>query len=190
MPAVIGHCWSRMMTIAVMQNERNKMLKTVDEYKEYEVSNDGLVRRKDTKHILKPWIATGGYLYVAFSENCKGHTKRLHRIVAKAFCDNYDGKPHVNHIDGNKTNNVASNLEWCDRSENQVHAFSNGLQTHIGKYPVKSVVCVNDGKVFGTIRQASEHYGICRSAIYACCTRWSKRSKSGLIFRFAERRTE
>ena len=178
------------MTFAVMRNERNKMWKTVDEYKEYEVSDDGLVRRKDTKHILKPWIATGGYLYVAFSENCKGHTKRLHRIVAKAFCDNPDGKPHVNHIDGNKTNNVSSNLEWCDRSENQVHAFSNGLQTHIGKYPVKSVVCVNDGKVFGTIRQASEHYGICRSAIYACCTRGSKRSKSGLIFRFAERRTD
>lgn len=178
------------MTSAVLRNERNKMWKTVDEYKEYEVSDDGLVRRKDTKHILKPWIATGGYLYVAFSENCKGHTKRLHRIVAKAFCDNPDGKPHVNHIDGNKTNNVASNLEWCDRSENQVHAFSNGLQTHIGKYPVKSVVCVNDGKVFGTIRQASEHYGICRSAIYACCTRGSKRSKSGLIFRFAERRTD
>ena len=166
------------------------MWKTVEEFKEYEVSDMGQIRRKSTGRILKPWVATGGYLYIAFCENCKNHTKRLHRIVAKAFCENPNNKPQVNHIDGNKTNNAASNLEWCDMSENQIHAFENGLQTRIGKHDVKSVVCLNDGITFQTIRQASQYYGINRSAIYACCVRESKRSRYGKIFRFAERRTD
>lgn len=163
------------------------MWRTVDGFEEYEVSDSGAIRNKSTRHLLKPWSATGGYLYVAFYRNGKGHTKRLHRIVAKAFCENPKGKPQINHIDGNKTNNRADNLEWCYHSENMIHAYENGLQTTIGGNPVHSVVCVNDGKLFNTIHSASNYYGINREAIYACCVRESKRSKSGLIFRFADR---
>ena len=51
----------------------------------------------------------------------------MHRLVAEAFCDNPHSKPHVNHIDGNKVNNTASNLEWVTQSENMVHAVVTGL---------------------------------------------------------------
>jgi len=51
----------------------------------------------------------------------------IHRLVAIAFMPNYGNKDEVNHIDGNKRNNSVCNLEWCTRSENQRHAFDNGL---------------------------------------------------------------
>lgn len=73
------------------------------------------------------------YLYAQLWKNNKVHHLAIHRAVASAFIDNPENKPMVNHIDGNKLNNSASNLEWCTESENKQHAFKLGLmvgQTH------------------------------------------------------------
>lgn len=70
------------------------------------------------------------YQIINFMRNDgKKKTYRLHRLVLMAFkpIDNPEEK-EVNHIDGNKKNNCLSNLEWCTSSENQTHAFKNGLQ--------------------------------------------------------------
>lgn len=60
--------------------------------------------------------------------HCKKTVFRLHRLVAEHFIgDPLPKETDVNHKDGNKQNNSASNLEWCTRSENMKHAIRTGL---------------------------------------------------------------
>lgn len=103
-----------------------------------EVSNLGRVRSVTHKagngktyqgKILKPIITKSGYVNVCLTtgENETRITKRVHRLVAEAFCENPEDKDEINHKDGNKENNRAENLEWVTRSENEQHAYDNNL---------------------------------------------------------------
>lgn len=113
----------------------------------YEVSSHGRIRslsrneyflnrwgreilRNRKATILSPCIGRGGYLLVSLSDVKNGITRksfRVHRIVALAFIPNPLGKSQINHIDGNKRNNIVSNLEWCTHKENEAHATQNNL---------------------------------------------------------------
>jgi hypothetical protein len=111
--------------------------KDIDGYENlYQISNLG--RIKSLSHInnlgkLRPECILGnrlsdrGYHTAVLYDNGKPKSFRVHRLVAFAFIPNPDNKPHVNHIDGVKSNNLISNLEWVTISENQKHAFNIGL---------------------------------------------------------------
>lgn len=68
-----------------------------------------------------------GYYIFNVGQRLRNH--RLHRAVATLFLENPDPEhfTDVNHIDGDKSNNRADNLEWCDRSYNLKHAYALGL---------------------------------------------------------------
>lgn len=80
---------------------------------------------------------SAGYKVVYYN----GKYHRIHRLVAITFLDvpdNYQSLD-INHIDGNKQNNEITNLEWCSRSENNIHAVKNGLNSQAIKLFVKNL---------------------------------------------------
>lgn len=98
----------------------------------YEVSNTGKVRSLNYGNLgiikeLKPWD-NGGYKRVNMQIDRKKTNKLIHRLVAEAFIPNPENKAEVNHIDGNKHNNCACNLEWTTHDENIDHADRTGLR--------------------------------------------------------------
>jgi hypothetical protein len=94
----------------------------------YEVSSTGLVRR-GSGTCLKTRLDRYGYQIVTLWVNGKALTRKVHRLVAIAFIENPLGLPTVNHLNGIKTDNNVSNLEWATVADNHHHAFAKGLHT-------------------------------------------------------------
>ena len=107
--------------------------KTIAGIQTHQVSNFGRVRSLPRKSIVigkrhyvrdlpgKMLSLCESQRYTTVSIN--DHTYTVHRLVAEAFIPNKSGKPHVNHINGNKHDNRACNLEWATISENELHSY-------------------------------------------------------------------
>lgn len=126
--------------------------KPIPEFDEYEVSSLGRVRSIDRykngrhgKYLvkgkeLKQTLDKKGYPQVRFRKGAT-HARLVHRIVAKAFIEIIDGCNQVNHKNGLKIDNRVSNLEWVNNSQNQLHAYKNGLQpSRAGERNVKATL--------------------------------------------------
>ena len=85
---------------------------------EYAVSNYGNVKNAKTGKLLKARTNSCGYLRV----NIHGKELFIHRMVAQRFLG-ISNKKYINHLDGNKHNNCAYNLEYCTASENMLHYY-------------------------------------------------------------------
>lgn len=120
----------------------------------YEVSNCGEVKSvRKNGVLLKPWIDNWGYLNVCLHRDGKPNRKKVHRLVAEAFIYPYCGE-QVNHKDGNKQNNSVDNLEWCNGSENMIHAYRSGLHSK-----VRPVRIVELGVEFGSVSETARFIG-------------------------------
>lgn len=84
---------------------------------------------------IRPMINSKGYHAVRLSAPGRRVVTPVHRVVAIAFHINPSGLREVNHIDANKLNNVASNLEWVDSSGNKRHAWKMGLRRSVPFLP-------------------------------------------------------
>lgn len=91
--------------------------------------------------------------------------KKIHRLVAETFLPRVDGKPCINHKDGNKENNCVDNLEWCTCLENTEHAWRTGLCQPIVDAKAKAVINLNTGEIFESISKAEAHYNLAAGSI-------------------------
>ena len=124
------------------------------EYDNYIISDKGRIANKNTNRLKKTPLDNNGYPHVNLWKNNKGKTYQVHRLMYQAFnpTENLDGYV-INHIDGDKTNNVLSNLEKIIYQENNLHA----------EYVIKSHQCgkmvaqmTKDGEVIATYASIAE----------------------------------
>lgn len=103
----------------------------------YQVSNLGNIKSIGGRigtairqpRVLKQNLNAYGYPKVRLQRGSKDQTVTVHRLVALHFVQNPNKEETVNHIDGNKANNVYSNLEWTNRSGQMIHAYKLNLKT-------------------------------------------------------------
>ena len=135
----------------------------------YSVSDDGQVRN-DKRNTLLKQNDEQGYKTVGLHINKKSKKYRVHRLVAMTWIDNPDNKPYVNHIDGNRSNNIVTNLEWVTPSENTQHAVAIGLMVTNRKRAVKQYDQYgNFIAEYESIVQAAEATGTDAPKITVCC---------------------
>jgi len=144
-------------------------------YLGYEASNKGRIRNKKGK-ILSSSITQKGYKRVNVWLNGKNYGINAHKLVALAFISNPKSKPQINHINGKKTDNRVENLEWCTNSENQKHAWDNGLMIGASK----PVLDTRTGVYYTNPSEVSKLYGINLSTL-RCWLNGNRRNKSQFI---------
>jgi hypothetical protein len=172
----------------------------------YQVSNLGRVWRYERQvrrgyclatmkaRLKVQQIATTGYWTVNLTDNNgKFMVHRVHRLVAIAFIPNPKNKPCVNHIDSNRLNPYASNLEWATKSEDCIHAYRVGGRVSSGKGKLgefsfaRKIVEQRDLKgelinTFDCIRYATENTGILGTSI-SNCTHGRSEMAGGFIWK-------
>lgn len=131
------------------------MWKSVEGYSRYEISNLGQVRNIKTNKIINGTISQDYVCVSLYPDVGNPKPLRLHRLVASLFCPNPNKYNIVNHIDGNKINNNASNLEWTTSRQNSQHAVD------LGKYNVTNYKSVerkafSNTKIYPSIKDAYE----------------------------------
>lgn len=138
---------------------------------------------------LTPSMNSRGYLCIGLRSGGKRKTFRLHRLIAEAFIPNPDGKPQVNHINGNKLDNSASNLEWSTASDNLQHAYDCGLKVAKrgenhgrAKLTEAQVAAIREESSL-TLSEIALSYGVSRGQIYRIRSGKSRSSDIGNNFK-------
>ena len=165
--------------------------KPVPGFEKYLVSDLGRVRtiafRHPTPIMAQRCYWANPYLAVTFTAGEARHQKDVHRLVALAFCERPDGKNYVNHINGNKHDNRAVNLEWVSASENHKHARE-VLGVDYGAARRKAVACRPKGSAFWCVfrsARSAEVFGFASPHI-AACVKGKKKTHKGMEWKYAE----
>jgi len=145
----------------------------------YAVNSNSEIFNLKTGIKKKPSLSNCGYYVVDLFKNGERETLLVHRIVAKAFLDNKEFKPTVNHKDGNKLNNKVSNLEWATYSANHKHSYRElgrkaGMTGRYGALNAKSkrvAMCDKNNnllKEYESIMSVERETGISNNSIVNC----------------------
>lgn len=151
----------------------------------YYITEDGKCYNEKTNNWLKGQInSKNGYrtYHIALPS---GKAKRIyaHRAVAEAYLPNPEKKEQVNHKDGDKLNNCATNLEWVSCAENLSHALENGLRE------VREVYCFSPDKclvaIYKSCGEAGRAVGITQSQLYMELTKEEKTLTGGFYWSYS-----
>lgn len=162
------------------------------EHNDILVSDSGvIIRKKRGKwHELNQYDNARGYLRIGVVPGTVPQC--VHTLVAETFVPNPDPehRKYVNHIDGNKHNNSADNLEWVTSSENQKHAYLMGLRTPNYKqktmYPIR---IVETGEVFDGINDCARRISGNSGHIHDCLN-GRRHTHLGYHYEYVDREVE
>lgn len=125
----------------------------------FKMNMEGIVYDIAKRAIVKPTLNKTGYYAVTVRRNGSGRrsiTAHVHRLLALTFLtpENIDHVDflQVNHIDGNKTNNALSNLEWVTQQRNCQHAYETGLRVDNNEV---TLTCRESGREYRMYSQAA-----------------------------------
>lgn len=117
------------------------MWKLIAKNKNYSINENGEVRNNATGKTKAPFLnKENGYLTVDLYKDGQPTKYTVHRLLAEAFIENPEGKPCIDHKDGNRTNNKLSNLRWATYSENNSRFNTIGVRSErisVTHYPEK-----------------------------------------------------
>lgn len=146
--------------------------KILPQYPNYLIFEDGTVFSILSRSWLSPHPKKTGYqeLILIDSDGKKNYVL-IHRIVAECFCEKREGANEVNHINGDKADNRAINLEWVSRNENLRHAYETGLREQ--DTSARTVIATNietgEQQRFASIYRAARFLGISQGNICMAC---------------------
>lgn len=152
----------------------NEIWKEIEGYTGiYLVSDLGKVKRiykNGKERVIKPNEINSGYFVVNLCVNSKPKIKLVHRLVAEAFIPNPEKLSQVNHINEDKTDNRACNLEWCDSKHNigygtAIKRRSDKMKGNTYSNAKRKIMCVETRKIYDSVYQAGKQTGIYRSMI-------------------------
>ena len=162
-----------------------EIYRPIPEYSQYMVSNYGNVCRNGkqlAKHVHKQ-----GYIKYRLYKDGVQKSFYAHRLVAEVFLGKVEGKNYVNHKTNVKSNNHVDNLEWCTFSENQRHAYSvigKNMPKGAVHHNASAVMCLNNGKIYLTIKEAVDELNLHHSNIIKVCNGQRQHTK-GFKFMYA-----
>ena len=154
----------------------------INRFSHYDISTHGNIRNKKG-NIMSLQKYNDGYIRICLlSGKIKKHFF-VHRIVAISFIENLEEKQMVNHLDGNKSNNNLTNLEWVTPRENAQHAINvlkiNKHSSSVAQYDMDNNLITE----FTSIKDASEKSNISKKYISNNCRNISK-SAGGFLWKY------
>jgi hypothetical protein len=156
----------------------------IDGWPDYLVSDHGRVWSLRTLILMRLTLHDHGYLRVFLRRNGDARWFMVHRLVAEAFLGQGYGR-QVNHIDGDKTYNHVSNLEWVTQSRNIKHSYEIGFRKPSGGLPPRRVEIIETGEVFESL-SAAARYIDGDSGNIANCLQGRQRKHKGYSFNYVE----
>ena len=152
-------------------NSDDSVFIDIEQFPNYKVNKFGVIVNKTTNTRVATRKNERGYIVCDLYHNNKRKTVRVHIQVATYFVPNPNNFPEVNHIDGDTSNPVFSNLEWTTHKGNMIHAAKNSLlpfqklTEDDAKEICKILAEKKKGTIKITLKEIGEKFGVGKGCI-------------------------